>query len=201
MQREKTQKWTTYSDLFGLSWTGENKTSDRWTLSLVQILVSLQFTLGKSVWFLLILWGLYGSAFPIVFTICGDLCNCNYLHHLHFEQESIPVGCLPLACQPYSMVSQVSSPGVGRWVLLEISCLGVGTHPLDIPSPTLDIPTPGIPTPNILTPWTYPAPPLEDTCENITFPQLRLWVIITSHPDRPMDRIQIENIQQICFRF
>ena len=40
-------------------------------------------------------------------------------------QENISVGCIPPACQPYPVVSQVPRPRRG----------GVGTHPLDTSTP------------------------------------------------------------------
>ena len=96
----------------------------------------------------------------------------NLIHLIN--QESIPVGCVPPACQPYPVVSHVWGNGVG----------GVGGYP------PLDIPTP----------WTYPTsrrdmvseippgkdtvskiPPMDrqtDTCENITFSQLCLRMVM-----------------------
>ena len=97
------------------------------------------------------------------------------------EQESVPVGCVPHACQPHMFwllplgvsiggglrVPQVPCP---EWVGMDI--------PWDLEYPPMDIPTP------LVTPgghhWTYNPPPWTDTRENITFPQLRLRVVATS---------------------
>ena len=83
------------------------------------------------------------------------------------KQDSIPVGCLPPACQPY----------VFQWPLLDVStdkgrvCPrsdvrwgGGGTLPCDLSHDACDV--------------TYQPREQTDACDNITFPKLRLRVVI-----------------------
>ena len=96
------------------------------------------------------------------------------------QQESIAVGSIPPACRQNPVVFQVLCLEGGYG--LDLSTFG-HTHPYGQTLP-MDIPI----EVDIPTPWTYPPswkgpgsrdthPPctdrLTDTCENITFPQLR----------------------------
>ena len=122
------------------------------------------------------------------------------------KQESIPVGCIPLACQPYVfwwLPVDVSTRGGGYTMGLGIFTTPGHTHPLIYPPLYIPIPDKSncpkhthpllyIPIPPRHTfPWTclwhlvvsletYPSPTRgqTDTCENITFPQLRLRAVM-----------------------
>ena len=90
----------------------------------------------------------------------------------NIQQESIPEGCVPPACQPYPMVS------------LDIH----------IPTPLWIYPPPGHNHPLSEGTWyqryslertrdqRYPPTPWTNTCENITFPQLRWRAVKTVGP-------------------
>ena len=93
-------------------------------------------------------------------------------------KESISVGCTPPACEPYLVVSHV--PCRGRVpIFLQVPCLGWVPNilgmptPLNIPPPLTDL-APEISTPGKDMGSEIPALCGQaDTCENITFPQLR----------------------------
>ena len=68
-------------------------------------------------------------------------------------QDSILVGCVLTACQPYPIVWQVH--GVSTHPLLS-HVQGASTHPW-CPF-TLWVPTPDVPCLGMSTPWTYPLP-------------------------------------------
>ena len=83
----------------------------------------------------------------------------------HFIEDSIPVGCVPPACQPH----------VFRWLPLDVSPAGGGelgipidhTYPLDIPTlQPLDIPTP-----RYLPPWIPTPTPWRELVPEIPTPQ------------------------------
>ena len=130
----------------------------------------------------------YGASLP-------DVC-CTRQNHLQKQMisltKSIPIGCVPPPCRPYTVVYQGSGYPLPR------SMSGWGCSPsLDIPTPFWTYPPLNIPTHpplDILTPrrdlvpeipperiWTWDIhPPHVDTCENTTFPQLRLWAVKTN---------------------
>ena len=102
------------------------------------------------------------------------------------EQESIPVRCVPSACQPYPVVSQIPCllGDPSPWTYLPPWTYPPSwTHP-----PTLDIPThplegtwhqryPPYPRKDGTRDTTTPPHGQTDTCEKNTFPQFRLRVV------------------------
>ena len=107
--------------------------------------------------------------------------DSTYKCHWSIKQESIPVGCVPPACQPYVLqwpplhVRTVGKPSSEQvWICLQ-------WWPLDVSSR-------GVPRSHVwrVTPmfqcimgWSHGDLRTTDNCENITLPQLPLRTLMT----------------------